>query len=595
MGGALTVGGGITAATLNCSGQVKSGSISTGTFSATTLSATATTVSTGAGSGALVVAGGAGIAGALNVLGGITGSRLDLGSGAIKTTGTINSGNIVSTGTFQANSLNASANTTSTSTGSGSLVVAGGAGIAGALNVGGGITAARLDVGSGGMKLIGGGFNTSTFVNITDTSTSTSTGSGALRVAGGAGIGGALNVGATASFVANVGIGTSSPTNKLHIQSTTANTITGIAVDGTVQQIFAYPVQGGNVAYSGTVSNHAHALITNNLQRLWITNAGNVGIGTAAPNGKLEIVGATAAAAEAFRVVAGTSSQVGVRLYEDSDGANFLRFRPLASPQTGFVFSDDGDTPILTIQTVTDRVGIGTFTPTQALDVVGSIVASGAINASTLNVSGLSKLTRLSVYDGTTDLNSGHRISAQANPGAAGAVLGYSNNQSVYGILGWNNTNSFLGIGTITNTGALNNIGTVNVTGNIISTGSISTAGGITLGSASFAVPTGTAPIFGARAYGGAVFSSGTALTTLPGSKNITATRVSNFQVRFTFDAPMPNATYVVMALPGNGGNALCTRVLSKTAASFDIDCVQRSDGSSVFTAGFTVDVVVFA
>jgi hypothetical protein len=111
--------------------------------------------------------------------------------------------------------VNASASIASTNITSGTLVVAGGAGIAGALNGGGGITAARLDVGSGGMKLIGGGFNTSTFVNITDTAVSTSTGSGALIVAGGAGIAGALNTGATATFAGNVGIGTLTPTAKL--------------------------------------------------------------------------------------------------------------------------------------------------------------------------------------------------------------------------------------------------------------------------------------------------------------------------------------------------------------------------------------------
>jgi len=77
--------------------------------------------------------------------------------------------------------------TSSTSTGTGALTVGGGLGVAGALNVGGGITAATLDV-SGGIKLTSGGFNTSTFVNITDTASSTSTGTGALIVAGGVGV-----------------------------------------------------------------------------------------------------------------------------------------------------------------------------------------------------------------------------------------------------------------------------------------------------------------------------------------------------------------------------------------------------------------------
>ena len=134
MGGALTVGGGITAATLDCSGQVKSGSISTGTFTATSLAASATTSSTTTGTGALVVGGGAGIGGALNVAGGITAARLDLGTGAIKTTGSLNCGNITSTGTFSATTLSATSTIASTTTSSGALVVAGGVGIGGLLN-----------------------------------------------------------------------------------------------------------------------------------------------------------------------------------------------------------------------------------------------------------------------------------------------------------------------------------------------------------------------------------------------------------------------------------------------------------------------------
>ena len=131
--GALTVGGGITAARLDCSGEMKSGSITTGAFSASSLAASATTPSTTTGTGALVVGGGAGIGGALNVGGGITAARLDLGTGAIKS-GPVTCGNITSSGTFSATTLSATSNTASTSTGSGALVVAGGVGIGGLLN-----------------------------------------------------------------------------------------------------------------------------------------------------------------------------------------------------------------------------------------------------------------------------------------------------------------------------------------------------------------------------------------------------------------------------------------------------------------------------
>jgi hypothetical protein len=88
----------------------------------------------------------------------------------------------------------------------------------------------------------------------------------------------------------NVGIGTSNPTRKLHISSPT-DTPSAIVDDGTISQVFAYPSQGGSVAYSGTLSNHAHALITNNAQRLWITNAGDIGIGTGNPNSLFNLYG----------------------------------------------------------------------------------------------------------------------------------------------------------------------------------------------------------------------------------------------------------------------------------------------------------------
>lgn len=116
-------------------------------------------------------------------------------------------------------------------------------------------------------------------------------------------------------------------------------------------------------------------------ERMRITDAGNVGIGTAAPNARLEIVGATAAQAEALRVIVGATGTVGVRVYEDLDQPYFLRFRSISVDQKGFIFSGDNDSTILTVQSATDRVGIGTSTPTQALDVVGGIITSGGITA----------------------------------------------------------------------------------------------------------------------------------------------------------------------------------------------------------------------
>jgi hypothetical protein len=123
---------------------------------------------------------------------------------------------------------------------------------------------------------------------------------------------------------------------------------------------------------------------------------GSVGVGTAPTNAKLEILGSTVAQAEALRLSAGTSSQVGLRLYEDSDGANFLRFRPFGAPQKGFIFSDDADTAILAVDSINDRVGIGTAAPAEALDVVGNIKASGGISGVSASVGSGGIFTRLS-------------------------------------------------------------------------------------------------------------------------------------------------------------------------------------------------------
>ena len=600
MGGALTVGGGITAARLDCSGEMKSGSVTTGTFSANTLSAIAATPSTTTGTGALVVAGGAGIALALNVGGGITAARLDLGTGAIKTTGSLNCGNIVSTGTFQATSLNASTNTTSTSTGSGSLILAGGAGIAGAVNVGGGITAAgNLNLGaprnytnSGGyspnymMRALGSHVNTKiqlvstgnselfggntsldgaallmwasepnqtysgcgiganlttspggafaesrqfteqaqTFIRFTDNGrigfhtsavgatasmtpkvailstggldvqsgiVSTSSASGALVVTGvgGAGIGGALNVGGAASFAGNVGIGGNASSDRLTINANTSGysggilhsnlqsssyyriiplgtnpTVNGWSNSSVVFEGVPNPGASGNTII-GSFYNDLVFQTGGRTDRMRITPTGKVGIGITTPVSPLHVVGQEnyGSAANSGIVTIGNannSRQINLGV-SDTNSVVYIE---------GWVPGVGGSSLVLQ-PTGGGRVGIGKSAPTQALDVSGSIVASGAVNSNTQNVTGLSKLARLSVYDGTTDINSNYTISAQAY--GAGAVLGYTNNQSVYGILGYNNTNSFYGLGTLTNHGALNNHGTLTNAGEITATGNI--------------------------------------------------------------------------------------------------------------------------
>jgi hypothetical protein len=85
----------------------------------------------------------------------------------------------------------------------------------------------------------------------------------------------------------NVGIGNTSPTTKLFVESASGVQIE--ATNGTVGQRVGYCLSG--VGYSGTSTNHPYSLLVNDSEKMRIDTSGNVGVGTSAASAKLHVFG----------------------------------------------------------------------------------------------------------------------------------------------------------------------------------------------------------------------------------------------------------------------------------------------------------------
>jgi len=203
----------------------------------------------------------------------------------------------------------------------------------------------------------------------------------------------------------NVGIGTTSPSQKLEIYQSSTGAFSTVRIanaDGVGLNLAAR--SGQNVSIYSTSSSDDLLLGTNSTERMRITSDGNVGIGTTSPDELLHIQGDTAefkgTNTNSINTITGTEQVFKFAIEGQRNAvygpAGSIIFRQDASTwssvnannkPTRIEFctqdtstSDVSETPRLVINNL-GNVGIGTTNPTEVLNVQGNILATGRIRA----------------------------------------------------------------------------------------------------------------------------------------------------------------------------------------------------------------------
>lgn len=185
----------------------------------------------------------------------------------------------------------------------------------------------------------------------------------------------------------NVGIGTSSPGNKLDIVSAGSSQIrVKDGVNATAYYDFGRDGTDGFFGFSGAQTTFSGYKFSVNAgtEVLRITNGGNVGIGTSSAAGKLHTVLSTSyspgtswsSSTAAFGGSTSTSGAFGIA-YDDTNGAALASiipgssWKPIYTNCSDFIIKTGGTTEAMRI-TSGGNVGIGTSSPGQRLVIQGS-------------------------------------------------------------------------------------------------------------------------------------------------------------------------------------------------------------------------------
>jgi Chaperone of endosialidase len=343
-------------------------------------------------------------------------------------------------------------------------------------------------------------------LTISSSNASTSSTTGALIVGGGVGVGGNLRVAAatTSLFGGNVGIGTTSSLGAtanvmsvygtaMHygniVLQTTTSGGTGIYFpDGTFQTTASSSASNTkSIGTTGTVqfAGAGNAFAGDSSNFFWDNTNKRLGIGTGTPAATLSVYGNTQAL---FNTATGAGSKQEIWVGNGTVIGAVLGYDPTLATSAGFLRRGDNSSPAITFTST--NVGInGVTAPQNALDVSGSVVIGFGYAGSFTTGRPNSLAVQNSVGIGTASMNSNLDVW-----GTMSATLAFSTGgtatvntliSNVYGVFGQNVTINSTNVSIGTNSGALvvgggaGIGGNLNVGGNIVTTGTYGNISGV--------------------------------------------------------------------------------------------------------------------
>ena len=281
----------------------------------------------------------------------------------------------------------------------------------------------------------------------------------------------------------NVGIGTNNPVNILHLHNTVANSDVAIRFTDSTSGAgaangFAIGENSSQKAYLWNYGNTDMLFATNNVERMNISNTGNVGIGTNSALSSLHLHKnalaqdvriilsdntTTASVSRGLQLIKGTDNQGYLWNYENASLAfgtnNALRMYILNNGNVG-IGTDTGITEKLVVSGNAQITGTISGNGSLLTNINAANITSGTIDSSRLPIATSSVLGGVKV-DGTT-------ITINSSTGVITSVGGGSSQWTTSGINIYNANAGNVGIGTTNpTTYKLNVNGTIGASGNI--------------------------------------------------------------------------------------------------------------------------------